>query len=84
MDKWLKSKDIIHVKGMLRQLQSTVMKKFCPVDHRVHQKIFSLMHMYLIPAKTSFTGRQCLYCITLFVSPPVSHRQIADQKIHGF
>ena len=85
MDKWLKSKDIIHVKGMLRQLQSTVMKKFCPVDHRVHQKIFSLMHMYLIPAKNLIYRKTVPVLHNSFSFRPLFLiDKIADQKIHGF
>ena len=44
--------DIIHIKGMLWQLESTASQKLCPVYYRMHQYVMSLVNMlYITPGK---------------------------------
>ena len=44
--------DIIHIKGMLWQLESTASQKLCPVYYRMHQYVMSLVNMlYITPCK---------------------------------
>ena len=44
--------DIIHIKGMLWQLESTASQKLRPVYYRMHQYVMSLVNMlYITPGK---------------------------------
>ncbi len=78
------NEDIVHIEGVLRQLQSAVPEHLGPVDHGMHQNVLAQHEvLHLVPTEDAVLreGRAVAHDLLVLLSHLVIDK-VADEHIH--